>query len=69
VYERQIVHAIQHTKEKGFQLRYRFYGSKKERDEIFETIKTSNGRINDPIEKVTLTITAETVAEQQTMDM
>ena len=69
MYEQLKVHAIQHPKEKGFQLRYRFYNSERERDEIYEAIKNSVERTKDPIERVTLTITAETVADQLTLEL
>lgn len=69
MYERQILHAIQHKNVKEFHMRYRTYSSKVERDKTFEMIQAEQDEPNVQIEKVTLTITAETVSEQQALEL
>lgn len=64
MYEKHTIHAIAHTKEKGLQNRFRHYSSKKERDETFDILEGRETREADPIEKVTLTITVESVTDQ-----
>lgn len=69
MYEKHTIHAIAHTKQKGIQNRFHHYSSKKERDETFEILEKREDSEKDPIEKVTLTLTVETVTEQLTLGM
>jgi hypothetical protein len=68
MYERIVVHAIQHKNVKEFHMRYRTYSSKSERDRTFDLIQAEQDEPNEDIVPVTLTITAETVAEQQVLE-
>ena len=68
MYERIVVHAIQHKNDKEFHLRYRTYSSKAERDRSFAMIQGEQDEPNPWIEKVTLTITAES-AEQLSLEL
>lgn len=69
MHETFTIHAIQHRNAKGFSARYRPYASKKERDETFKIISKYRDPVLDPIEKVTLTITAVTASEQLEMEL
>lgn len=68
MYERIVVHAIQHKNVKEFHMRYRTYSSKAERDKTFEMIQEEQDEKIDTIERVTLTITAETT-DQLTLEL
>lgn len=64
MFERRVIHAIQHTNEKEFHLRYRTYNSQAARDEVFDAIKETHKDIS----RVTLTVTAES-HEQLSLEM
>lgn len=68
MYERIVVHAIQHKNIKEFHLRYRTYSTKAERDRSFEMIQAEQDEPNSNIERVKLTITAES-AEQLSLEL
>lgn len=69
MHETFTIHAIQHTNYKGFEGRYRLYTSKVIRDETFDIVSKYRDELNDPIQKVTLTITAVTDNEQLEMEL
>lgn len=69
MHETLTIHAIAHKNAKGFSARYRPYASKKERDETFAIISKYRDPILDPIEKVTLTITAVTASDQLELEL
>lgn len=68
MYEKLVIPAIQHTKEKGFQMRYRLYSSESERDTIFDILEAKDDK-KDPISKVTLIITVDPVVEQISLEL
>lgn len=63
MYERMVVHAIQHTNHKEFHLRYRTYPSREARDRALEMIQEEQDEPNDNLVPVTMTITAETIEQ------
>lgn len=68
MYEKRIIHAIQHTNEEGFDARYRRYGSEEERNRVFEFLQKE--RLDpSPLERVKLIVYVETVPEQLEMEL
>lgn len=69
MYERIVVHALQHTNHKELHLRYRTFPTKQARDRTYEMIQEEQDEPNDSITPVTLTITAEPVAKQLNLEI
>jgi len=65
MYERTVIHATQNVNVKDPETRYRFYKTKASRDSAFN--KMQEVEPDPDIEKVTLTIIAETVTEPLTL--